>query len=1194
MNTNKAQNNFNTKNSKNTFYITTAIDYATGTPHIGHAYEKIAADVIARFQRLNENHVFFLTGTDEHGQKVFEKAQENNQDVQKFVDEQSKKFKELVSKKNLDLSNDYFIRTTQDEHKQFVQKMLQKAYDNGDIYLDEYDGLYCVGCEKYYGEDELIENNGVQNMCPIHKTKCRSVKQENYFFKLSKYEGFLLKYYEENPEFLSPKHRREEIINRVKGGLRDLSISRPKESLTWGIEFPFDSTHVTYVWFDALFNYLSATQYKELSQFSNHWPANIHIIGNDISWFHMVYWPAFLKSCGYELPKTVHAHGMVLDKDGHKMSKSLGNVVDPLDEIKEYGLDEFKYYIMSLGNFGDDCRYSNKEFEQVITNDLNNDLGNLVSRVYSMVQKYLNGVIPPINKKELLEIDSQLLTYIDIREEFEQLINSFEIHKALQLVWSRIRELNAYINETQPFKVEDKKRREVIMQVLVNSLYNLTPYISIIMPQKAQNLADQLGFEIKQHLKYELLENKINLGEKKQLFKKQEGKKKDINEDEQKEDKQEGTKDSSQNKIIKTNEYRNSIKAVIFDFDGVLVDNYTEVYNANYQAYDLTEEKFKDLFDGNAITGFKEQFEENKIKQFYKILDEATREMKIEKKVKKELLELLKNYQLFCVTSNLKKNIELMIENSQIQEDIFEDILCGEFNTCKEQKINHILQTYNLKQDEVVFVTDTLGDIKEANRAEVKTIAVDFGFHEIERLKKGAPYTIVSSFKQIRREVDKLEKFTYQDFDIIYEEREEELVIKSHLVKHHPTRENKKLALFVHGFTGSSIGCKFDEWKYHLLEQGLDTFSFDFLGCGESSSYPLSISHQELELDYILDIVIKQFGYKEIILIGHSLGGYNVLNSTRKEIAKKILIAPLTHPRPKEELFERLNISEEQKKELKEKGECELKNLKYNTIHRISKKLVGEYSQISTKKLQKITNKQQVPILLLQGGNDTLVSKEESERFIEGVDESIINYVYHEEGTHAFQNNSTHINEFFYKETKQFVKYGLPEKKLSLTDLCLQVGTIIEVEEHPQADSLYVEQLDFGSSGHRQIVSGLKKYFTKDEMRGKQVLAVTNLESAKLRGVDSQGMLLLAENEKGELSFIISQEKVENGSYVYLEENNSKVYANNSKIITVDEFFKHELRAVEKGVIYLNKDEEELKANKTKLVSESKIFGKIR
>ncbi|MFP4402664.1 MAG: methionine--tRNA ligase [Candidatus Nanoarchaeia archaeon] len=1175
------------KNSQDTFYITTAIDYATGTPHIGHAYEKIAADIIARFQRLNQKHVFFLTGTDEHGQKVFEKAQENKQDVQAFVDAQSQKFINLT--KTLNLSNDFFIRTTQEEHKQFVQNVLQKAYDNNDIYLDNYEGLYCVGCEKYYTENELEEDE----ICPIHKTKCRSVKQQNYFFKLSKYQDFLLEYYEKHPDFLSPKHRREEIINRVKEGLRDISISRPKESLSWGIEFPFDTSHVTYVWFDALFNYLSATQYEELQEFSNHWPANIHVIGNDISWFHMVYWPAFLKSCGYELPKTVHAHGMVLDKEGHKMSKSLGNVIDPIREIETYGLDEFRYYSMSLGNFGDDCRYSHEEFEQTINNDLNNDLGNLVSRIYTMVQKYCRGNIEPINKTNVEEIDNQLFKKLDIKEEFEQLINTFEIHKAQQLVWSRIRELNAYINETQPFKEEDEMRRNSIVQVLINALYNITPFISIFMPQKSQILANQLGFEIKQNVEFDLLKNEIQLGEKIQLFSKVEQKEETSTEDNQNE-----IKNLSQNKIIKTDEYRNSIKAIIFDFDGVLVDNYKEVYNANNQAYDLTEEKFKDLFDGNAITGFKEQFEENKIKQFYKILDEATKEMKIEKKVKKEVLELSKNYQLFCVTSNIKKNIELIIKNSKLNDDIFENILCGEFNSCKEQKIRHILkEEYNLNQDEVVFVTDTLGDLKEANRAGVRTIAVDFGFHEKKRLKQGAPYTIVSSFKQIRREIDTLEKFTYQELDIIYEENGKELIIKSHLIKQHPTRENKKVALFVHGFMGSSKGCEFDEWKYYLLREGLDVLSFDFLGCGESSSYSLSISHQELELKYIIEILTDQLGYEEITLIGHSLGGYLTLNSTQQQIIQKIVVAPLTHPRKKEELFKILQLSQEQIEQLKEEGKVNYYNEKNKSVHNINKKIIGEYSQVSTKKLLKIANKQQIPILLLQGGHDKLVLQEESEIFAQGINSSIIQYVFHEDGTHGFQYNTHEVNSFFYSHIQEFLKKGIVKPEPQFQDLRLQLGTIIEVEDHPRADKLYIEKVDFGEDGVKQIVSGLKQYFSKDEMRNKQVLAVTNIQSTQFRGVESQGMLLLAENEQGILSFINTSNKVENGSVIAIQKDGELVVANSTISISAEEFFKYSIKTSNQGVEITIDNNDYIcfeQESGQKLVSETQVYGKVR
>ncbi|MCH8519126.1 MAG: methionine--tRNA ligase [Nanoarchaeota archaeon] len=1208
--------NSNNAKSKDTFFITTAIDYATGTPHIGHAYEKIASDVIARFQRLNEKKVFFLTGTDEHGQKVFEKAQENNQEVQEFVDEQTHKFLELT--KTLNLSNDFFIRTTQIQHKQFVQQMLQRAYDNCDIYLDEYEGLYCVGCEKYYGEDELLEENGVQNMCPIHKTQCRSVKQENYFFRLSKYEDFLLNYYEQNPEFLSPKHRREEIINRVKAGLRDVSISRPKENLTWGIEFPFDSSHVTYVWFDALFNYLSATNYKELSQFANHWPANVHIIGADISWFHMVYWPAFLHSCGYELPKTVHAHGMILDKDGHKMSKSLGNVVNPLDEIEEFGLDEFRYYIMSLGSFGEDCRYSHEDFEQVIINDLNNDLGNLVSRVYTMVQKYTNGLTKVIDKNQLQDIDVKLFKKLNITSEFEELINQFEIHKAMQLVWSRIRELNAYINQTEPFKVENEARRVMIMNVLVNSLYNLAPYISVIMPQKAELLAKQLGFEVKEDLQFNLLEKEITLKDKVQLFSKEikniaqrednisnsgsnlntvsnnENKKKDINL-------------TQKNSITIADEKRVEIKAILFDFDGVLIENYQQIYDANNSAYSISQEKFKDLFDGNPITGFKEQFSKEQIKEFYNIFDEVVKDMQVTKKVKKELFELQKKYQLFCVTSNTKNNIDLILQNSGLDTTLFQETLCGDFNSCKEFKINCILEKYNLQKDEVIFVTDTLGDLKEANRAGVKSIAVDFGFHEQERLKKGAPYKIVSSFKQIRREVDSLNKHTISNISIKFSEKLHSTSISARLHTLHPTQKNVKIALFVHGFCATKFGCKSEEFKWHLISQGYDFLSFDFLGCGENEQYPLSITSQLKQVEELLEILTTQRGYEEVVLIGHSLGGYNVLSQTHQSITKKIAIAPLCVQRTQQEMIERLQLNEKQLQDLKENKQCEFSDNQGESVHMLSKQLFSDFTQISTKKLQKIANSSKFQTLVLQAQKDPIILQKYVDSFVEGCEGSKVKYVTIKRGTHSFKHNTQEENEFFFNEIAQFIENGIEEPPLEFSDLCLQVGTIISVENHPDADSLYVEQVDFGEFGIRQIVSGLKKYFTKEEMVGKQVLAVTNLQTAKLRGVDSQGMLLLAENKEGKLSFIIPEQNVENGSYICIEkEGGTMSVANNSKSITVDEFFKHQLQAVEGGVEYiytntstynksfLNVFSKSKNNISTKLISQDLVFGVIR
>ncbi|NCC71713.1 methionine--tRNA ligase, partial [bacterium] len=336
------------------FYVSTAIDYASGAPHIGHAYEKIGADVLARWNRNIGREVFFQTGTDEHGQKIVEKAKEEGKEVKNFVDEKVKGFMDL--KEKLFLSNDYFIRTTNENHKIIVQKMLQKAYDNGDIYLGKYEGYYCVGCEKYYPEEDLLEGK----ICPDHKIECAWIEDENYFFKLSKYQDKLLELYKKNPNFISPKFREMEIINRVNDGLRDISISRKKDKLSWGIEFPFDREHVTYVWFDALFNYYTTTEF--LNDKKKFWPTNVHIIGKDIMWFHMVYWPAFLMSCNLDLPYRVHAHGMILDENAQKMSKSLGNVIDPFKEIEKFGLDEFRFFLMSLGSFGEDLKYSNREF----------------------------------------------------------------------------------------------------------------------------------------------------------------------------------------------------------------------------------------------------------------------------------------------------------------------------------------------------------------------------------------------------------------------------------------------------------------------------------------------------------------------------------------------------------------------------------------------------------------------------------------------------------------------------------------------------------------------------------------------------------------------------------------------------------------------------------------------------------------
>ncbi len=473
-----------------TFYITTPIYYPSGKFHIGTAYTTVASDAMARYKRLRGYDVRFLTGMDEHGQKIQEKAQEAGMEPQAYVDEIAEASKKTWATMNI--SYDDFIQTTEKRHTQAVEKIFKKFLDNGDIYKGEYEGLYCTPCESFFTETQLDEGNCPDCGRPVHK-----VKEESYFFNMKKYADRLLDYYENNVEFIEPESRKNEMINNfIKPGLEDLSVSRT--SFDWGIHVPGDAKHVIYVWVDALTNYITSLGYMsdDDSLFKKYWPADVHVVGKDIVRFHTIYWPIFLMALDLPLPKKVFAHGFIMMKDG-KMSKSKGNVVYPEMLVEKYGLDATRYFLLRELPFGQDGVFSPESFVERTNFDLANDLGNLLNRTVSMINKYFDGQIP-VNQGEPTEFDSTLQQFAkEAIEKYESNMEKMQFSIVLGELWSLVSRTNKYIDETQPWVLaKDEATKAQLASVMTNlaeSLRQIATLIQPFMPNSPKEIMEQLG-----------------------------------------------------------------------------------------------------------------------------------------------------------------------------------------------------------------------------------------------------------------------------------------------------------------------------------------------------------------------------------------------------------------------------------------------------------------------------------------------------------------------------------------------------------------------------------------------------------------------------------------------------------------------------------------------------------------------------